>query len=680
MSISNRNLLKSAVMLVLAVALMMTTAVTAFAYDGELGDTGYVDAPYDNGIDSDYGNENIIEEPPIQEPPLGSLVVINSTHEGQLLAGAVFGLYRVGEGVRLAELATDTQGRTQEVPLSQGDYFLVLLMPSHNHMSIVNRVYVAVGAGQRQVITIFSVPTQPKLEPTPEPTPPPVEIGRLLITLRAQGTNQLLSGAVFELRDAMNGEFVAHLTTDMFGEAALDLPVGDYFLREVQNVNGFIPNPDRINVRISANRLNEVNITSQPPPTETQPPQETAPQNGRLILTLTAEGTREPLQGAIFEVRRTSDNVLMAEIITDRFGESAINLSPDDYFLRQITTAQGFEFSTERVNIRIAEGAVREIALTNRPIAPVTPPQDDPPPAELLEGRLLMDVVSAQTGDRIIGAVFGIYDLMTEERVATVLSNSFGEVSLMLPVGNFFMRNIAMPYGYHRNMERVNFSIRANAVTNLAVSARAVQREQPTPTPTQPPEITQVPEPTPPPQVVTPPPAQRPSTTAPNQSIPVTAPIRTPQSQSRVEIITRAEQSGSPLHGATFGVYRAIDSQRVGEVTTDANGRAIIALSSGEYYLRNTSVQFGFLQERSRIFFTVATDGNVAVEVTIQRDANIPYADYGVIDLPPTGELTPVLNYALGSAFLAIALLCLIGAFKQDKHNRSSYKGVKSYA
>ena len=672
MTKSNKNIVKSTAMFVLMAVMMFAFAVTAYAEDGN----GYSDGvamptdlnePYSDYPDYDDG---LPTEPPMQEPPSGSLIIINSTHDGQPLPGAVFALYRTGENTRLAELATDTMGRTQEIPLSQGAYTIVILVTSPNHAAIIDRINTTITAGERHKITIFSVTTQtPPPEPTPEPTPPPIETGRLLITLRAQGTNQLLSGAVYELRRAMDGEFVAHLITDMFGEAVIDVPSGDYFLREVQNVRGFIPNPDRINVRIAANRLNEVNITSRPepaptpPPTQTPPPQETAPQPGRLIVTLTAENTREPLQGAIFEIRRAIDNHLMAEIITDRFGEAAVNLSPDDYFLRQITTVQGFEFNSERASVRIAAGAVREISITNRLIPPATPPQEETPPAEIILGRLLITAVSAETGERLEGVVYTIYDVMTDEIIATVSTNILGEASAHLPPGQYFKRNAAMPQGYRRDMERINFTIRAGAITNMTVTARAIEQPAPTPSPT--------PEPTPTPTAPT---TQRPASTTPSQTIPVTTPNRTPQGQNRVEIVTRAEQSASPLFGATFGVYRAIDSQRIAEVTTDVNGRAVLSLNPGEYYLRNYSVQFGFLPERARIFFTVTNNGEVTVEVTIQRDSNIPYADYGIIELPQTGELLPVMNYVAGAVMLLLSILCIAMLWKQHRQEKNNNK------
>ena len=681
------NLFKSSIMFVLMAVMVMAAAVTAYAYtDGTDNDYyfEYVNDIHENGYEQPteppiqdeppiFNEPPIQDEPPIQEPPLGSLVIINSTHDGRLLHGAVFAVYRVGDTTRLAEVATDTTGRTMEIPLPQGNYNIVIVLPAHNHAPIANMIGTTITAGQRQEITIFSLPLE---SPTPEPPPPTIETGRLILTLRAQGTGQLLSGAMFELHRAMDGEFIAFLVTDGFGEAAIDLPIGDYFVREVQAVSGFIPNPDRVNVRIAANRLNELNLTSrpEPPPTPepTPPPtqQETPPQPGRLIVTARMDGTREPIHGAVFEVRRAMDNRLIAELITDRFGEAAVSLLPDDYFLRQLHAPQGVEFDTERVNVRIADGAIMEVSVTNRLPAPPATPEQTPPPPEVVYGRLLITVISSETRDRLEGVVYTIHDVMTDEIVATITTNAFGEASAFLPPGQYFKRNAVMERGYLRDMERVNFTIRAGAVSNLTVTARAIP--QPTPAP----------EPTPAPQAIPPASTPAPAPQRPAGTIPVTpAQPATPSrpTQSRVEILTRAELSGNPLHGATFTVYRAIDSHRVGEVTTDANGRASITLNAGEYYLRNNSVQFGFLREQSRIFFTVGTN-DVSVEVTIQRDANIPYVDYGIINLPQTGELPPVMNYVLGTLCFAAALFCGLVLIKQRKPKPIKQRGIKAYA
>jgi len=662
----------------LMIAMVLTATVTAYAVTENGTDYGYGDYLHDDEPPYDFDDEPPHDFLP-QEPALGSLVITNSTHDEQPLSGAVFALYRVGEDTRLAELSTDAMGQTRELFLPQGVYNVVILITSPNHVAITDRVSTTITAGERQELTIFSVPIS--ASPDEPPPPLPIETGRLLVTLRAHGTGELLSGAVFELRGAMNGEYIATLVTDSFGEAAIDLPANDFFLRETGAPRGFIPNPDRINVRITANRLNEVNLTSRPEPTPTPPVEETDPELGRLIVTVRAEGTRELLQGASFEVRRAIDNRLVAELTTDRFGEATVNLPPDDYFLRQTSTAQGFEFSTDRINVRIAEGAVNEISVTNRAIANEPPEQDTPPPpAEATPGRLLVTVISSQTDERLEGVVFTIHDVMTDEVIATISTNIFGESSVTLPPGDYFMRNTAMPQGYRRDMDRIPFTIRAGEITNRTVTARAIESPTVTP-PTEPDPPTTPSEPAPtPPQVPTTPAPTTPPTGQPVPVTPPSTPATARQGQHQVSVVTRAEQSGNLLPNVTFGVYRATDNERIAEVRTDANGRATFSLNTGEYYLRNYAVPFGFLAENARIFFTVGGNGDVIVEVTIQRDTTIPYADYGVINLPQTGELTPILNYVMGTAFIGITTLCILGLLKLHKQNNKPRKGVKSYA
>jgi len=147
-----------------------------------------------------------------------------------------------------------------------------------------------------------------------------------------------------------------------------------------------------------------------------------------------------------------------------------------------------------------------------------------------------------------------------------------------------------------------------------------------------------------------------------------------------LQIIARAEQSGNLLSGAAFAVYRVSDGVRITELTTGADGRVTHALASGEYYLRQLRATFGYLPETARIFFTVENNQTVIVEVTNQRDKNIPYAEDGSITLPQTGELPPVMNYVMGGALLLVAMLCGIGLFKQRKPKPNNRKGAKAYA
>ena len=180
----------------------------------------------------------------------------------------------------------------------------------------------------------------PEYEDEPNPEPPsayePASSGRLLIIKRAQ-TGQLLQDAMFEVRRHIDDLFVATVVTDIFGEATLELPAGEYFLREIAAPEGFSLNPVRIPFRITQGMVTPITVANSPLPVATPTPLPTpAPErnneNGRIIITARARGTNELLPGAVFELRRAMDNAFVAELATNQFGEAAINLPPGDYF------------------------------------------------------------------------------------------------------------------------------------------------------------------------------------------------------------------------------------------------------------------------------------------------------------------------------------------------------------
>jgi len=136
-----------------------------------------------------------------------------------------------------------------------------------------------------------------------------------------------------------------------------------------------------------------------------------------------------------------------------------------------------------------------------------------------------------------------------------------------------------------------------------------------------------------------------------------------------LQVLKLAEQSGNPLSGALFGVYRASDNTKLIDLTTNADGEASQSLESGEYYLRELKPPYGYLLERARIFFTVRSGVLVKVEVTNQRDFSIKDINTpgGVINLPKTGEDFPLHNYVIAILLIASALTCCVWVFFKRK-------------
>lgn len=140
-----------------------------------------------------------------------------------------------------------------------------------------------------------------------------------------------------------------------------------------------------------------------------------------------------------------------------------------------------------------------------------------------------------------------------------------------------------------------------------------------------------------------------------------TAPAESPPTQSdptgELVLVKKAEQTGSPLAGAVFGVYRVSDDVKVGELTTKTDGKAELSLAVDDYYLLELKAPYGFLLEDTKILFSVVKDSTVTVEVTNQRDETITDSDVPLapIEIPKTGEGVPYLNYIMGALLISVS-------------------------
>jgi len=604
----------------------------------------------DNG-DYGYNGDNGYNDLPPVYDPTGWLVVTSlADNTGQRLAGTVFEIRRALGDELVTTVSTDLFGEVG-VLLPVGNYFLRAVAVQYGFILDGARHNFSIHDSDITFVSVRHLPLPPN-EPDPPPLPPdePPAQGRLLVTSRAHGTGELLQGVVFEVRRAMDDMFVAQLVTNQFGEASVHLPVGDYFIRTVAVPTGFILDTNRISARIQADRLTEINVTHRPIAQEPEPtpaPTEPPPAaDGRLLIINRAQaergqGTGQVLSGTIFEVRSTMDDRLITQLQTNQFGEVTFNLPAGDYFIRQISPAAGFVLDSSRTNIRIVSGELLTVTVLSTSYV-VEVEEEEPETPQY--GRLLVTLMSGATGERIIGGTITIHDVMTDELVITLTSDFFGETSIFLPAGRYFMRQASMPYGYLTNLDRIPFTVNAGDITDMALAIRAVPAP-PTPAPT----------PTPPAQPA-----------APVQPVPLptieTIPDSDTGTQSRIEIVTRAAGSGNPLSGGIFAVYRFYDNRRIAELTTGADGRAYLMVEQGMHFVRELRPTFGFLLEPERIFLEVGEGEIVIMELTKLRDYDIAYLPMdveggGIIYIPQTGQRWPTGFFVGGGILLLISFI-----------------------
>ena len=578
------------------------------------------------------------EPPPLPEP-MGRVLITNRAQgTGQLLPGAVFEIRRHMDDSLVDTVTTNIFGEAA-LDLPVGDFFVRQIVASSGFVLNPERITLRITQDR---VTPLNITNTPQPTPTPPPQAEQPVNGRLLVTSRAHGTGELVSGTVFELRRVMDDVFVARIVSNHFGEASVFLPAGDYFLREIAVNSAFELNPNRVTVRITADRLTEINVTHQPVTQGATTATDPADTYGRLLITNRAEvlgtggreqGTGAVLANTLFEVRGVMDDRLIAQIRTNQFGEASVNLPAGDFFIRQIQPSAGFVLDSSRTNIRVVAGELLAITVISAPLDDVG---EDEAPAD---GRLLVTLMSGATGDRLPNGTITIHNVMTDALITTITTDVFGEASVFLPAGRYFMRQSSMPQGYLMNFDRIPFTVNGGDITDMALAVRAAPTPSPTPTP--PPAPAAPVAPSPPPATIE---------TIPDDEL---------VAQSRIEVVTRAAGSGNPLSGGIFAVYRAYDSRRMGELTTGTDGTAYLMVAPGMYFVRELRPTFGFLLESQRIFLDVGEAETVIMELTKERDMDIVYLppdEGGVIYIPPTGQDRSLFHYIGGGIMLLISL------------------------
>lgn len=264
-----------------------------------------------------------------------------------------------------------------------------------------------------------------------------------------------------------------------------------------------------------------------------------------------------------------------------------------------------------------------EITITNKKTAPPDPDPD--------EGKIGLIKKDDADGKVLADAVFGVYRASDDVKVCELKTDSKGRAeTLLLPVGEYYLKELKAPDSYELSKEKYGVAVKADTTVEIIVTNKKTLIITPTPTP--------IPTPKPDP-VPTPKPTLKPSD-----------PV------GELVLLKKAEQTGKPLADAVFGVYRASDGTKLAEITTNADGKAETSLSVGDYYLKELQAPYGYLLENTKIYFSVAKDSTVTVEVTNLRDETIPDTDMPIIEVPKTGESVPYANYIIGISLIALAL------------------------
>lgn len=479
---------------------------------------GYVLDPTKHSIQVEEGQTAEITITNTRLPAItGKLEVLKKSEDGKLLAGAVFDV--TGKDHKKAgQLTTGADGKAS-LELPAGSYQLQETKAPDGYVLSSEPVSFEMKSGNTTNLTVTNVPLPPS--------------NGTLTVLKVSTTGEKLPGGFFAIFHKSGGQKAGEITTGENGTASVDLAAGAYYLQELKAPDGYSLKEEKMDFEIVSGKVTEMKVTNVPLP----------PEDGIVrIIKKSTDGAM--LKGAIFCAYQAADDKKAGEVTTGEDGLASLKLPEGDYYLLESQAPEGYQLIAEKMRFHLKAGGGVEVTVTNA----------------LLNGTLKI-VKESDTGEKLPGAVFGIYQLPDGKKMAEAVTSDQGEASVALPAGKYYMKEQKAPEGYILKDGKMDFQIESGKTTDVKVTNSPAEPEN-----------------------------------------------------GELKILKKSS-AGEVLQGAVFGVYYAEGDKKAGELTTGQNGTASMELPAGSYYLREQQAPAGYIQKDGKLSFEV--QAGKSTEITV---------------------------------------------------------------
>ncbi|MEH7665911.1 SpaA isopeptide-forming pilin-related protein [Bacillus sp. JJ689] len=255
---------------------------------------------------------------------------------------------------------------------------------------------------------------------------PAVEKGHLQIKkVDENDENIVLKDAKFDVIDKDNN-VVATVTTNEKGIAEVkDLPLGDYFVKEINAPEGYIKVDTPVKVTIDNTNVIELVMKNT-----------RKVENGQFKLLKKDSESGQLLPGAKFDVI-DKDGKVVETIVTDDKGEALSKQLPvGSYTLKEVEAPKGYELSSSSVSVDVEANKVVTVDVVNKKIS------------EKVTGQFEIVKVDAKDKTKVLSdAEFEVYK--DGKKVAELKTDESGKVmSPKLPLGEYTVKETKAPAGY----------------------------------------------------------------------------------------------------------------------------------------------------------------------------------------------------------------------------------------
>ncbi|PFK83114.1 hypothetical protein COJ29_22470 [Bacillus cereus] len=276
---------------------------------------------------------------------------------------------------------------------------------------------------------------------------PATEKGHLQIKkVDENDENIVLKDAKFDVIDKDNN-VVATVTTNEKGIAEVkDLPLGDYFVKEINAPEGYIKVDTPVKVTIDNTNVIELVMKNT-----------RKVENGQFKLLKKDSESGQILPGAKFDVI-DKDGKVVETIVTDDKGEALSKQLPvGSYTLKEVEAPKGYELSSSSVSVDVEANKVVTVDVVNKKIS------------EKVTGQFEIVKVDAEDKTKVLSdAEFEVYK--DGKKVDTLRTDKTGKVvSQKLEPGKYTLEETKAPLGYKLLKEEIEVVVEANKVVEVQI-------------------------------------------------------------------------------------------------------------------------------------------------------------------------------------------------------------------
>ncbi|WP_254865150.1 SpaA isopeptide-forming pilin-related protein [Bacillus cereus] len=276
---------------------------------------------------------------------------------------------------------------------------------------------------------------------------PVVEKGNLQIKkVDANDENIVLKDAKFDVIDKDNN-VVATVTTNEKGIAEIkDLPLGDYFVKEISAPEGYIKVDTPVKITIDSTNVIEIVMKNTK-----------KVENGQFKLLKKDSESGQLLPGAKFDVIDKDGNVVET-IITDGKGAALSKQLPvGTYTLKEVEAPKGYELSSSSVRVDVAANKTVTVDVLNKKIA------------EKATGQFEIVKVDANDKTKLLSdAEFEVYNGQVVGEAKTTNKDGVVTFENLVP-GKYTLEETKAPEGYKAVELKVEVNVVANEVVKQEV-------------------------------------------------------------------------------------------------------------------------------------------------------------------------------------------------------------------